>query len=109
MTARPGPRQVGSALREVRARTEPPTLLAAVQGAWGRAAGEAVSREAEPVAERDGVVTIACRTAVWAQELDLLQTELLKRLNRTLSGPESGGSEGRVERLRFTADGSRRF
>ena len=68
-----------------------------------------MSREAEPVAERDGVVTIACRTAVWAQELDLLQTELLKRLNRALSGPESGGPEGPVEGLRFTAGGAGRF
>jgi predicted nucleic acid-binding Zn ribbon protein len=83
--------------------------LAAVQGAWPLAAGEAVSREAEPVAERDGVVTIACRTAVWAQELDLLQIELLQRVNEALSGPDSDGTRSPVERLRFTASGAGRF
>ena len=34
--------------------------------------------------ERDGVVTVGCRAATWAQELDLLQDELLERLNRAL-------------------------
>jgi len=109
MTARSGPRLVSSALREVRARAEPPTLLAAVQGAWAPAVGEAISREAEPVAERDGVVTVACRTAVWAQELDLLQTELLKRLNDGLHGPDPAGRTGPVTGLRFTADAAGRF
>jgi predicted nucleic acid-binding Zn ribbon protein len=109
MTARRGPRPVGVALRGVRTSAEPPTLLAAVQGAWARCAGEAVSREAEPVAEREGVITIACRTATWAQELDLLQTELLERLNEALTSPESGRSMGPVRGVRFTADAARRF
>ena len=67
----------------------PTTLLAAVQGAWAAAAGAAVAAEAEPVAERDGVVTVACRSATWAQELDLLQEELLKRLNGALGGADA--------------------
>jgi len=109
MRPRRGPRPVGGALREVRAKAEPPTLLAAVQGAWAGAAGAAVSREAEPVAEREGVITVACRTATWAQELDLLQTELLERLDAALAAPESGRSVGTVRGLRFTADGAKRF
>jgi predicted nucleic acid-binding Zn ribbon protein len=107
MTARRGFRPVGEALHHVRSSAEPQTLLAAVQGVWAPAAGEAIAREAEPVAERDGVVTIACRSATWAQELDLLQTELLRRLNDALSGPRSARSVARVERLRFTATGTR--
>ncbi|HEY7151207.1 MAG TPA: DUF721 domain-containing protein [Solirubrobacterales bacterium] len=109
MTLRRGPRPVGAALRQVRASAEPPTLLAAVQGAWAPSAGEAVAREAEPVAERAGVITISCRTATWAQELDLLQDTLLERLNEALSGSGPGGSERRVLGLRFTADGATRF
>jgi predicted nucleic acid-binding Zn ribbon protein len=93
----------------VRARVEPRTLLGAVQGAWGRAAGSAVAAEAEPVAERDGVVTIACRSATWAHELDLLQEELLAALNRALSDAGGGRWEGGVHALRFTADGPRHF
>jgi predicted nucleic acid-binding Zn ribbon protein len=87
MTGRHSPRRLGVAVDRVRARTEPKTLLAAVQGVWASAAGPAVAAEAEPVAERDGVVTIACRSATWAQELDLLQNELLGALIRALSEP----------------------
>jgi predicted nucleic acid-binding Zn ribbon protein len=94
------PRSLADALREVRAQTAPETLLAAVQSCWRDAVGNQVAAEAEPVSERDGHVTIACRSATWAQELDLLSDELLERLNTALSGP-------RVTGLRFTADAAR--
>jgi predicted nucleic acid-binding Zn ribbon protein len=104
---RRAPRPLGNALREARARAEPLTLLAAAQSAWPGVAGARVAAEAEPVAERDGVLTIACRSATWAQELDLLGPELLKRLNGAL--PRTGRStvEAPVRGLRFTADGPR--
>jgi predicted nucleic acid-binding Zn ribbon protein len=81
--------------------------LAAVQEAWPGVAGEAVAEQANPVAERDGQVTVACRSATWAQELDLLQSEFLERLNGALSGWDVEGREGAVSALRFTADGPR--
>jgi len=68
--------------------------------AWTEACGEAIAAEASPVAERDGVVTIACRSATWASELDLMQDALRERL-------EAAVGEGRIERLRFTADAAR--
>jgi predicted nucleic acid-binding Zn ribbon protein len=107
MRSRATPRLLGAALRQARGRVEPKTLLAAVQNVWAPSVGGAVAAEAEPVAERDGVVTVACRSATWAQELDLLQTELLERLNGNLTADASGGPEGHVNGLRFTADGSR--
>jgi predicted nucleic acid-binding Zn ribbon protein len=86
----------------------PKTPLAAVQAAWPRAAGDAVARESEPVAERDGVVTIACHSATWAQELDLMQAELLERLNAELDPGDSPRLASQpVSRLRFTADAAR--
>jgi predicted nucleic acid-binding Zn ribbon protein len=94
------PRSLGDALREVRAQTAPETLLAAVQSRWRGAVGEQIAAEAEPVSERDGEITVACRSSTWAQELDLLSEELLERLNETLSGP-------RISALRFTADAAR--
>jgi predicted nucleic acid-binding Zn ribbon protein len=83
------------------------TLLAAAQSAWPRAAGARVAAEAEPVAERDGVVTISCRSSTWAQELDLLGPELLERLNEALSGAGREPRASAVKALRFTADGPR--
>lgn len=97
------PRGIGDAMRDLRARTAPPGLLAATQAAWPRVAGERVAAQAQPVAERAGVVTVACRSATWAQELDLLQTELRRRLNRVAEVAAAGEIAG----LRFTADAAR--
>ena len=107
MSPRRSPRPVGAALRQARARAEPRTLLAATQSAWPAAAGARVAAEAEPVAERDGVVTIACRSATWAQELDLLQPELVERLNGALSEADPDATDSLVKGLRFTADAPR--
>ncbi|MEK6326719.1 MAG: DciA family protein [Actinomycetota bacterium] len=107
MSPRRSPRPLAAALRGARAHAEPLTVLAAAQSAWPAAAGAQVAAEAEPVAERDGVITIACRSAAWAQELDLLGPELLARLNRALSEARGGAPEAPVRALRFTADHSR--
>jgi predicted nucleic acid-binding Zn ribbon protein len=101
--SRRGPRRLADALGAVREEAAPATPLAAVQGVWAQAAGAAVAAQAEPVSERGGVVTVACRSATWAQELDLLGPELLERLNGALA--EAGSPP--VERLRFTADAAR--
>lgn len=93
------PRSLGAAIGAIRQDTAPKTQLAAVQMAWPGVAGEAIAAEATPVSERDGVVTVSCRAAVWAQELDLLGPELLEKLNAALEDP--------VSRLRFTADAAR--
>jgi len=94
------PRLPGGSLRRVVDDASPQTLLAGVQAAWPEAAGETVATQATPVSERDGEVTVACRSASWAQELDLLQERLLRRLNERLGGE-------RVSSLRFTADAAR--
>jgi len=107
MRHRRSPRRLGSALRPARGRARPRTLLAAVQEAWPGIAGEGIAGEAQPVAEREGVITVSCRSATWAQELDLLQSELLERLNRALAEGEEESGKTRIEGLRFTADAAR--
>jgi predicted nucleic acid-binding Zn ribbon protein len=107
MRASRGPRRLGAALGPATRRSRPRTLLAAVQEAWPRAAGEAVATEASPVAERQGLVTVACRSATWAQELDLLQSELLERLNAAICEADPEGPPAPVSGLRFTADAAR--
>jgi len=107
MRHRRAPRRLGSALTPARGRARPKTLLAAVQEAWPQIAGDGIAGEAEPVAERDGLITVACRSATWAQELDLLQSELLERLNGALSEWDEEAEKPRIEGLRFTADAAR--
>jgi predicted nucleic acid-binding Zn ribbon protein len=98
--ARRAPRQLGDSLARVIARSAPQTLLAEVQAAWPEACGDAIAAASEPVSERQGTVTIACASGAWAQELELMQEDLLTRV-------ESVVGEGRVGALRFSADLSR--
>jgi len=88
VTRRTAPRPIAAALAELAAETIPAGPLARVQASWRELAGPVVAAEAEPVAERSGKLTIACRSAVWAQELELLAGELLERLNGALGTPQ---------------------
>src|SRR5712691_7130755 len=97
MRRRRAPRPLSGAVEAALQHAEPATLLAAVQRAWPGAVGEAIAREANPVGERDGVVTVACRSATWAQELDLLADQILARLSSELP------NEAELAGLRFNA------
>jgi predicted nucleic acid-binding Zn ribbon protein len=81
---RRAPRSASAAVRLVRERAAPRTGLAAVQSAWSDAVGEQIAAVAEPVSERSGTITIDCESAVWAQELDLMQDRLLAALRDRL-------------------------
>jgi predicted nucleic acid-binding Zn ribbon protein len=93
---RRSPRQFGFALDRIRDDLAPQTLLAEVQRVWPGAVGDGIAAEAQPTAERAGVLTVSCSASVWAQELDLMGPAILERLNQALTG-------GRVERLRCVA------
>ena len=91
------PRKLEGALERLVSERAPQTLLAEVQGTWPAACGEAIAANSEPVAERDGTVTVACASGPWAQELELMSDELTRRVGALVG-------EDRVRRLRFTAD-----
>jgi predicted nucleic acid-binding Zn ribbon protein len=94
---RVAPRPLAAALASAVSQAEPATLLARVQAAWPIAAGAGLAAAARPAAEREGVVTVACESAVWVQELELLGPGILARLNERLTAADGG----RVTRLRF--------
>jgi predicted nucleic acid-binding Zn ribbon protein len=94
------PRPLSAALDRLTPSLSPPSTLARVQGVWPEVAGQALSAEAEPVSEHAGTLTFQCRSAVWAQELDLLSTDLLERLNEAVQGSS-------LTRLRFISGGRR--
>jgi predicted nucleic acid-binding Zn ribbon protein len=91
--SRRAPRPLANALAPLQELLAPKTLLAEVQRAWPDAAGAAIAREASPVSERGGVVTVACAASVWAQELDLMAPLLIEKLNAAIE-------VGEVRRLR---------
>jgi len=81
---RRAPRPLAPAVEALAARLAPATLLAEVQRVWEDAAGAAIAREAQPVAEREGRLTLRCSSAVWMQEIDLMGPMLVAELNRAL-------------------------
>jgi predicted nucleic acid-binding Zn ribbon protein len=103
------PRPLGHAVAALAERLAPQTPLAEIQRVWPAAVGEVVAAQAEPTGERDGVVVVTCSSAVWAQELDLMATDLIGRLNGALGGepvralrcrstPAAGWARGSSER-----------
>jgi predicted nucleic acid-binding Zn ribbon protein len=71
-------------MRAALERVAPSTPLAATQTAWAEAVGDQIAAVTRPVSERGGQVTIECADSVWAQELDLMQEQLLERLSNRL-------------------------
>jgi predicted nucleic acid-binding Zn ribbon protein len=80
------PRPLSAALTAVVPDVAPDTLLARVQAAWKGVAGPRLADAAAPISERDGVVTVACESGVWAQELELLAPDILAGLEAALRG-----------------------
>jgi predicted nucleic acid-binding Zn ribbon protein len=72
-----------------------------VQGVWAQAVGPALARHAEPVAEREGTLTVLCASGAWAQEVELLGPTLVEAVNRALG-------EERLKAVRTTATRGRR-
>jgi predicted nucleic acid-binding Zn ribbon protein len=96
---RRAPRPLRDALDAFALDVAPAGLLARAQRLWPEVAGAAVAAETEPTAERDGVLTVRCGSASWAQELELLGPDIRARLNAAL------GPEGELRELRFTVAG----
>jgi len=82
--SRAAPRSLASALRDFNAAIAPASTLASVHEVWVGAVGDLIAAEASPTGEHDGILTLTCSSAVWAQELDLMADELIAALNRAL-------------------------
>ena len=84
--SRTAPRPLSEPLRALTAALSPATTLARVQEIWEPATGAAIAASARPTGEREGVLTVSCEAAVWAQELELIAPQLIPRLNAALGG-----------------------
>jgi predicted nucleic acid-binding Zn ribbon protein len=96
MTRRSAPRPATSAFRAALDLAAPKTRLAAAQAVWAETVGERVAAAAQPVSEHDGTLHVACSDPVWAQELDLMQEQLIALLRERLG-------EQAPQSLRFRA------
>jgi predicted nucleic acid-binding Zn ribbon protein len=93
---RRAPRPAAGPVAQLLGRLEPRTPLSALQRAWPAAVGEHLAPHASPVSVRDGVAVVQCSSGMWAEEVGLLQGEVLERLAAEL-GP------GAVRELRCRA------
>ena len=82
--SRRAPRPAGDAFRRVVDDLAPLTTLAEVQRVWTQVVGDVVAAEATPTGERGGTLSVTCRSAVWAQELDLMGPDVVRRVNAAL-------------------------
>lgn len=100
MSRRRAPRPATGAFQAALRRVAPQTPLAAIQTAWASAVGEQLAAVAVPVSEKGGTLVVECAEAVWAQELDLMQETLLRRLREEVG-------EQAPEALRFRVNSER--
>ena len=84
--SRTAPRPLSEPLRALTAMLSPATTLARVQEIWEPATGAAIAASARPTGEREGVLTVSCEAAVWAQELELIAPQLIPGLTAALGG-----------------------
>jgi predicted nucleic acid-binding Zn ribbon protein len=82
--SRRAPRPLSAALTPFVDELAPATPLGRLQQVWPAAAGGAIATAARPTAVHDGVVSVTCDSAVWAQELELVAGVLIERLNEQL-------------------------
>jgi predicted nucleic acid-binding Zn ribbon protein len=101
MSRRRAPRPAANAFQAALRRVAPKTPLAAIQASWSAAVGERLAAVATPLSERQGVLTVECVDAVWAQELDLMQEALLERLREELGDQAPEALRFRVNSARF--------
>jgi Dna[CI] antecedent, DciA len=95
------PRALSVALEGVVRATQPATLLARVQAVWPDVVGAGNAARGTPVSERAGIVTVACESAVWAQEFELLAPDLITRFGAALAAAPGQPAAGSVKKLRF--------
>jgi predicted nucleic acid-binding Zn ribbon protein len=84
VSRRRAPRPASAAVRSALGAAAPKTGLASLQSVWAELVGARIAAVAQPVFERGGEVTVDCSDSVWAQELDLMQEQLLERLRERL-------------------------
>ena len=76
------PQPVGPAVRELSSANGWSSKVAEgmVFARWDSVVGEQIAEHAQPVALRDGVLSVAAESTAWATQLRLVQTQLLAKI-----------------------------
>ena len=91
------PERLAEAVGRFADEVAPETPQAEVQTVWAGAVGDRIAAVTTVSEEREGVVYVECESAVWAEELGLMEARIRESLNDALEA--RGGPP--VERLSF--------
>ena len=91
------PERLAGAVGRFADEVAPETPQAEVQAVWTGAVGDRIATVTTVSEERDGVVYVECESAVWAEELGMMEARIRESLNVAL---EARGAPP-VERLSF--------
>jgi len=76
--------RASEAIAGFKAEIRPETTLARVQAVWPTTVGERIAAVTEIVEEVDGVLYVDCASAVWSQELSLMEPRLKEILGAAM-------------------------
>lgn len=93
---RRSPRGLAQALEKLQSDVAPVSTLARVHVVWDSTVGSSIAAVARPESERGGVLVVMCETSSWAQELALMEGDLLASLNNSLGAELLTGLRLRV-------------
>lgn len=88
------PVAAGDAARKLVEHLTPETATGSIQAIWPRVVGEAIADVTTIISERDGTLEVGCQSAVWADELSMMEPGIRAKLNAALA-------EGKVESIKF--------
>ena len=88
------PVRAGALAQRLADHLAPETPLGSVQAVWPRVVGDAIAAVTTVISERDGKLEVGCESAVWADELAMMEPDIRAKLN------EEAGVEG-IESIKF--------
>lgn len=88
--------RAGEAAQRLAGSLAPETPLGSVQAVWPRVVGEAIAAVTTVISEREGRLEIGCESAVWADELAMMEPEIRAKLNGAVGA-------GEIESIKFRA------
>jgi predicted nucleic acid-binding Zn ribbon protein len=89
---RRSPRPISVAIETLTGELAPPSALVKAQTIWAQAVGPEIAGHCEPSFEREGTLTVACDSSVWAAELEMRSGDLLRNINAALRPTEAFAS-----------------
>jgi predicted nucleic acid-binding Zn ribbon protein len=81
-----GPLRIGEMLQEFLQQAMPKTVgdELRVFGAWPKAVGQDISRQARPIGFRNGILFVETKHPIWTSELTAKRHQIQKKLNAAL-------------------------